>query len=53
MTIAQLEHPPGPVLVAYGLGERGEFDVAELDSHLAECAECRQEGCNRLAKIAG
>src|SRR6266404_2852610 len=42
MTTAQLEHPPGAILVAYGLGELGEFDVAELDGHLAECAECRQ-----------
>ncbi len=37
-----LEHPPGSVLVAYGLGQLADAELASIDVHLADCPECRQ-----------
>ena len=42
MNAAQLEHPTGNLLIAYGLGQLGEQDLAGLDGHLANCELCRQ-----------
>jgi HEAT repeat protein len=39
---ALLEHPTGSILVAYGLGQVAEKDLAGIDAHLAECDLCRQ-----------
>ena len=42
MNAVQLDHPPGPTLTAYGLGQLSEEELAGIDGHLADCAVCRQ-----------
>jgi eukaryotic-like serine/threonine-protein kinase len=42
MNAVKLEHPPGEVLIAYGLGQLKEEELAGIDGHLANCAVCRQ-----------
>ena len=42
MNALTLEHPTGSVLVAYGLGQLDETELADIDAHLAECDLCRQ-----------
>ena len=42
MNAVQLEHPPGPMLTAYGLGQLSEEELAGIDNHLASCQVCRQ-----------
>jgi len=42
MNALALEHPSGSVLVAYGLGQVNEDELAAIDRHLAECDLCRK-----------
>src|SRR5205807_6391856 len=42
MKAVELEHPTGETLTAYGLGQLGEEELAAIDSHLADCAICRE-----------
>jgi Protein kinase domain/Outer membrane efflux protein len=42
MTAVKLEHPTGKLLIAYGLGQLGEEELAGIDDHLANCEICRQ-----------
>src|SRR4051794_22047101 len=42
MNTLALEHPSGSVLVAYGLGQVDEIELADIDRHLAECDLCRK-----------
>jgi tRNA A-37 threonylcarbamoyl transferase component Bud32 len=42
MNALELEHPTGEMLIAYGLGQLKEEELAGIDGHLANCAVCRQ-----------
>ena len=42
MTIAEHEHPTDSMLIAIGLGQLNDEELADIDDHIAKCAACCQ-----------
>lgn len=42
MNDIELGHPTSAQLAAFGVGQLAEGDLAQIESHLAHCSDCRQ-----------
>ena len=40
MNCVEEEHPNDSILIALGLGQLSEEELADIDGHLAQCAAC-------------